>query len=84
MERSPIVCSARGEIGERMALGASRGVVFRMIYRQSVVMVAAGLGIGEAGAAEASGIILHTHMQVGAAQHRGDAAADLILEPFLG
>jgi predicted permease len=34
------------EIGLRMALGASRGIVFRMIYRQSVVMVAAGLGIG--------------------------------------
>jgi putative ABC transport system permease protein len=34
------------EIGLRMALGASRGAVFRMIYRQSVVIVAIGLGIG--------------------------------------
>jgi ABC-type antimicrobial peptide transport system permease subunit len=34
------------EIGVRMALGASRGSVFRMIYRQSVVIIAAGLGIG--------------------------------------
>jgi predicted permease len=34
------------EIGLRMALGASRGMVFRMIYRQSVVIVAAGLGVG--------------------------------------
>lgn len=34
------------EIGLRMALGASRGDVFRMIYRQSIVIVAAGLGIG--------------------------------------
>jgi predicted permease len=34
------------EIGLRMALGASRGAVFRMIYRQSVVIVGAGLGIG--------------------------------------
>jgi predicted permease len=34
------------EIGLRMALGASRGAVFKMIYRQSVVVVAAGLGIG--------------------------------------
>ncbi len=34
------------EIGLRMALGASRGGVFRMIYRQSLVMIAAGLGIG--------------------------------------
>jgi predicted permease len=34
------------EIGLRMALGASRGSVFRMIYRQSILVVAAGLGVG--------------------------------------
>ena len=34
------------EIGLRMALGASRASVFRMIYRQSVVIVAIGLGFG--------------------------------------
>ncbi len=34
------------EIGLRMALGATRGSVFRMIYRQSIVIIAAGLGIG--------------------------------------
>jgi ABC-type antimicrobial peptide transport system permease subunit len=34
------------EIGLRMALGASRGSVFRMIYRQSVVIVAVGLAFG--------------------------------------
>lgn len=34
------------EIGLRMALGASRGGVFRMIYRQSFAMIAAGLGVG--------------------------------------
>jgi predicted permease len=34
------------EIGLRMALGASRGGVFRMIYRLSLAMIAAGLGIG--------------------------------------
>ena len=34
------------EIGLRMALGASRGGVFRMIYRQSLATIAAGLGIG--------------------------------------
>ena len=33
-------------IGLRIALGASRSAVFRMIYRQSVVIVAAGVGIG--------------------------------------
>lgn len=34
------------EIGIRMALGASRGVVFNMIYRQAFVIIAAGLGLG--------------------------------------
>jgi predicted permease len=34
------------EIGLRMALGASRGHVFRMIYRQSILIVAVGLGAG--------------------------------------
>jgi ABC-type antimicrobial peptide transport system permease subunit len=34
------------EIGLRMALGASRGDVFRMIYRQSLVIVAGGIGVG--------------------------------------
>jgi ABC-type antimicrobial peptide transport system permease subunit len=29
-----------------MALGATRGSVFRMIYRQSIVIVTLGLGIG--------------------------------------
>jgi predicted permease len=33
------------EIGLRMALGASRGDVFRMIYRQSIAIVAAALGL---------------------------------------
>lgn len=34
------------EIGLRMALGASRTGVFRMIYRQSLAMIAAGIGLG--------------------------------------
>jgi predicted permease len=34
------------EIGLRMALGASRGTVFKMIYRQSTRIIAVGLGIG--------------------------------------
>src|SRR5260221_6092997 len=38
------------EIGVRMALGATRGSVFEMIYRQSMRIVAVGLGIDVAGA----------------------------------
>ena len=34
------------EIGLRMALGASRASVFKMIYRQSLLVIAAGLGVG--------------------------------------
>lgn len=43
---SYIVSRRVHEIGLRMALGASRGGVFRMIYRQSLVMIGSGLGIG--------------------------------------
>jgi len=34
------------EIGLRMALGATRGSMFKMIYQQSMRIVAIGLGIG--------------------------------------
>jgi len=34
------------EIGLRMALGASRGTVFKMIYRQSIRIVGIGLALG--------------------------------------
>jgi len=36
------------EIGLRMALGASRGTVFRMIYKQSFLMIGGGLLVGMA------------------------------------
>ena len=34
------------EIGLRMALGATRGTIFKMIYRQSIAILGAGLGVG--------------------------------------
>jgi predicted permease len=49
------------EIGLRMALGASRGMVFKMIYRQSIHIVGIGLGIGlivAVGAAQAFGSLV--------------------------
>jgi macrolide transport system ATP-binding/permease protein len=42
-----VSCRVR-EIGLRVALGASRSSVFRMIYRQSVIIIACGLGTGMA------------------------------------
>jgi predicted permease len=36
------------EIGLRMALGATRGSIFSMIYRQSSLIIGAGLGLGVA------------------------------------
>jgi putative ABC transport system permease protein len=38
------------EIGVRIALGASRGTVVRMVVREAVIMAAAGIGVGLVGA----------------------------------
>jgi predicted permease len=40
-----VSCRVR-EIGLRVALGASRSSVFRMVYRQSLIIIACGLGSG--------------------------------------
>jgi predicted permease len=53
------------EIGVRMALGASAGEVMWMVLRQSLAMVAAGVGVGIAGALVAGRLLerLVTGMQ---------------------
>jgi len=45
------VAQRRREIGIRMALGAQRGEVMRMVLRRSMALAAAGIALGLAGAA---------------------------------
>ena len=47
---SYLVSQRRGEIGVRIALGAHAAQVARMVMRQSLILTAAGLLIGLAGA----------------------------------
>ena len=45
------VSQRRQEIGIRMALGAERGAVLRMVLRRGIVLLTIGIGLGLAGAA---------------------------------
>ena len=46
-----------GEIGLRMALGAGPGGIFRLVLRQGLALVAAGLALGLAGARLVTGLL---------------------------
>jgi ABC-type antimicrobial peptide transport system permease subunit len=55
------VAARKREIGVRLALGAPRQMVFRMVLHQAAMLVAVGMGLGIA-AALASGSILQAYL----------------------
>ncbi|MGD8816624.1 MAG: ADOP family duplicated permease [Acidobacteriota bacterium] len=54
---SHAVASRTREIGVRMALGADRGAVLRMVIRQGALMIGAGAALGLAGALAAARLV---------------------------
>jgi len=67
------------EIGVRMALGATVGDVVRMVLRQSLVMIFAGIGIGMLGAVTASRLL----QRVVAGMRPGEPATFAIMVAIL-
>ena len=54
---SYVVSQKTGEIGVRMALGAQRGDILRMVYRQGMWIVGIGLGVGLAASLGAAHLV---------------------------
>ncbi|HEX7090301.1 MAG TPA: ABC transporter permease [Longimicrobiales bacterium] len=67
------------EIGLRMALGADRGDVLRMVLREEGGVIAAGLALGLAGAYAATRLLARSLYQVSATDPATFAAVSLLL-----
>jgi putative ABC transport system permease protein len=67
------------EIGVRMALGASRGRVFRLILKEGILLAAAGLVIGSAGAYAAGRVMSSLLYGVGRVDALAFGAVSVVL-----
>jgi putative ABC transport system permease protein len=73
------VAQRRGEIGVRMALGADRGEILRLIVGQGMVLTGAGLAIGVVGAVLLSGLLRSLLFGVSATDAATYVAVPLLL-----
>ncbi|MBZ5554215.1 MAG: ABC transporter permease [Acidobacteriia bacterium] len=67
------------EIGIRMALGAERGTILKLVLRQGGILMLAGLGIGLAGGVALTRLLSHLPFGVRPADVATFAAAALVL-----
>jgi predicted permease len=74
-----LVSQRTHEIGVRMALGATRGQVLRLVMRQALAPVLAGLGLGAAGALALSRVMSGLLFGVGPADPLTFAGVSLVL-----
>jgi len=68
-----------GEIGLRMALGASRGTVTRMVLRETIVLVTAGIAVGLPAALAATRLIATSLVGIRATDPATLAGAVLVM-----
>jgi predicted permease len=73
------VARRTNEIGVRMALGAGRGAILRMILGEAMTQVAVGLGLGLLGAAAAAQLIASMLFGVGVVDLTAIGAALVVL-----
>lgn len=74
-----LVTARRREIGVRMALGATRGAVMRLVLRRGAAMALAGIGVGTVGALLAGRLIANQLYQVKPSDAAALSAAAAVL-----